>query len=361
MQITQSISVIVPTYKECENLPELIRRIQKIKERNNLNLELIIVDDNSRDGSEEYIQSLALPWCRIIVRRDERGLSSAVLKGFEEAKGDILIVMDADLSHPPEKIPEFIEQIQQGADMVVGSRYVPGGKTDEEWGIFRWLNSQIATLLARPLTSIKDPMSGFFALPREIYKQSAPLNPTGYKIALELLVKCPIKKTTEIPIFFSQRARGKSKLSIKEQIKYLVHLRRLYFFKYENLTYFFHFSIIGFSGTGVNLLALTVLVFFGIPVRVSVAIAIIIAMLSNFILNRWFTFPHAVKSPWLPQLIGFMGACSLGAVVNYFTVLFLLHLFPLFEKIPQIPALVGILAGLVFNFILSKNFVFRKG
>ncbi len=360
MSIDKVISVVVPTYKECENLPELVGRIRKVREEYRLNLELIIVDDNSQDGSEEYIQLLGLPWCRIIVRYDERGLSSAVLKGFSEAKGDILIVMDADLSHPPEKIPEFIEQIQAGADMVVGSRYVPGGKTDEEWGLFRWLNSKVATLLARPLTSVKDPMSGFFALRREIYEKSAPLNPTGYKIGLELLVKCPVQKVAEIPIYFSQRAKGQSKLSLKEQIKYLIHLRRLYLFKYETLTYFLHFSLIGFSGTLVNLLVLTVLVFLGLPVRIAVALAIFIAMLSNFVLNRWLTFPHAVKSPWLPQLISFIGACSFGAVLNYFTVLLLLHLFPVFERIPQIPALVGILVGLVFNFILSKNFVFRK-
>lgn len=360
MQTPQSISVVVPTYKEYENLPDLVRRIQKVKEEYQLNLELIIIDDNSQDGSEEYIRSLEFPWCRIIVRSEERGLSSAVLRGFAEAQGNIFIVMDADLSHPPEKIPEFIEQIQAGADMVIGSRYVPGGKTDEEWGLFRWLNSQIATLLARPLTSIKDPMSGFFALPRQIYEKSAPLNPTGYKIALELLVKCPVKKVVEIPIYFSQRARGKSKLSLQEQIKYLIHLRRLYFFKYENLTYFFHFSMIGFSGTLVNLLALTIFVFSGIPVRLAVALAIVIAMLSNFVLNRWFTFPHAVKSSWFPQLISFVVACSLGAIINYITVIILLYFFPFFEKIPQIPALIGILTGLIFNFILSKNFVFRK-
>lgn len=354
------ISLVIPTYKERENLPELIDRIRQVRDNNNLDMELIIVDDDSQDGSEEYIQSLGLSWCRIIVRKGEKGLSSAVLKGFEEAQGDIFVVMDADLSHPPEKIPEFIEQIQGGADMVIGSRYVAGGKTDEEWGIFRWLNSKIATLLARPLTSVKDPMSGFFALPRRVYEQSAPLNPTGYKIALELLVKCPVKKVVEIPIYFYRRIKGKSKLTFEEQFKYLIHLRRLYFFKFENLTYFFHFSVIGFSGTLVNLLVLTILVFWGVPVRLSVAIAIIVSMLSNFVLNRWFTFPHAVKSPWLPQLIKFVSACSLGAVINYITVLLILHIFSSLEYLPQIPALIGIFAGLIFNFILSKNFVFRK-
>lgn len=355
------VSVIVPTYKERENLPELIERIGKVREQEKLPLELIIVDDDSKDGSEEYVNSLSYSWCRIFVRKGARGLSSAVLKGFELASGEILVVMDADLSHPPEKIPQMVKLIEVGeADMVVGSRYVPGASTDEKWGIFRWINSMVATLLAKPLTTVKDPMSGFFALKRELLLNAGPLNPTGYKIGLELLVKCPVKKVVEIPIHFAQRAHGKSKLNLREQINYLIHLRRLYFYKYENLTYFLHFSVVGFSGTIVNLIVLTLLVYVGVPVRLSVAVAIMVAMLSNFVLNRWFTFPHAGETHWLPQLIGFVGACSLGAVVNYVTVLVLLHLLPFFESVPQIPAIVGILAGLVFNFVLSKNFVFRK-
>ncbi len=355
------VSIIVPTFKERENLPELIERIERIKEDDGLSLELIIVDDDSKDGSEEYVKSLSKGWCRIFVRKGERGLSSAVLKGFELARGEILVVMDADLSHPPEKIPEMVELLKsKEVDMVVGSRYVPGASTDENWGIFRWVNSMVATLLAKPFTSIRDPMSGFFALRKELLQNAAPLNPTGYKIGLELLVKCPVKKVVEVPIHFAQRAHGKSKLGLREQINYLIHLRRLYFYKYENLTYFLHFSLVGFSGTLVNLLVLTFLVFIGVPVRLSVAIAIVVAMLSNFVLNRWLTFPHARESHWLPQLIGFVSACSLGAVVNYITVLLLLGLFPPFERLPQIPAVVGILAGLVFNFVLSKNIVFRK-
>ncbi|MCX8065939.1 MAG: glycosyltransferase family 2 protein [Candidatus Hydrogenedentes bacterium] len=355
------VSIIVPTYKERENIPELISRIDKIRGSVGFDIELIIVDDDSQDGSEEYVNSLSLPWCRIYVRKNERGLSSAVLKGFELASGEILVVMDADLSHPPEKIVDMVQLLQSGeADMVVGSRYVPGASTDEEWGLLRRINSIVATLLAKPLTSVKDPMSGFFALKKQLLKNTAPLNPTGYKIGLELLVKCPVKKIVEVPIHFAQRAHGKSKLTLKEQINYLIHLRRLYFYKYENLTYFLHFAIVGFSGTIVNLIVLTLLVLLGIPVRASVALAIVVAMLSNFILNRWLTFPHARESPWLPQLLGFVSACSLGAVVNYITVLLLLYLFPLFEKIPQIPALIGILAGLIFNFVLSKNFVFKK-
>lgn len=354
------ISVIIPTYHERENLPELIQRIQKVRSTADFELELIIVDDDSQDGTEEYIHSLGLDWCQIIVRHGERGLSSAVLRGFQSARGEIFIVMDADLSHPPEKIVDMVHAIRDGADMVVGSRYVPGAKTDEEWGILRWLNSKVATILAKPLTSVKDPMSGFFAIRREKVESAPYLNPTGYKIGLELLVKCHLNTVVEIPIYFAQRAHGKSKLNLKEQIKYLIHLRRLYFYKYETLTYFLHFSAIGFSGTIVNLVVLSLLVYLDIPVRIAVAIAIVTAMISNFQLNRWFTFPHAKEKPWFPQLLGFMSACSIGAIINYVTVLLLLYLFPVLEHFPQLPALVGILAGLLFNFIMSKNIIFKK-
>jgi len=123
--------------------------------------------------------------------------------------------MDADLSHPPEKIPELVEVIRTaGADFVIGSRYLPGGGTDERWGLFRWLNSKVATLMARPLTSARDPLAGFFALQRARYlESSSSLDPIGYKIGLELIVKCKCRKIAEVPIFFGNRLKGESKLS----------------------------------------------------------------------------------------------------------------------------------------------------
>src|SRR5215510_13366771 len=158
------VSVIVPTFREAGNLPELIQRVERVRQERGLDLDVIVVDDNSRDGTAELIASLGKPWVRLITRTNERGLSSAVVRGLQEVTGDVLVVMDADLSHPPEAIPELIERLKAGADFVIGSRYVPGGTTDASWGLFRWLNSKVATLLARPFTSVGDPMSGFFAL-----------------------------------------------------------------------------------------------------------------------------------------------------------------------------------------------------
>lgn len=247
-----------------------------------------------------------------------------------------------------------------GADFVIGSRYVEGGATDEQWGFLRWLNSRAATLLARPFTSAQDPMSGFFALRRETFEQAAPLSPIGYKIGLELLVKCPCRRVHEIPIHFSQRHFGESKLSVKEQLRYLQHVRRLFVFKYGNWAHFIQFALVGFSGTIVNLAVLTVLVWMHVPLRLAVALAIILSMLSNFALNRRFTFSYAREGSVWKQLIGFIGASSFGAAVNYATILIVFYGWPVLERTPQIASLIGILAGLIFNFFASRYLVFRK-
>jgi len=228
------VSIVVPTYRESENLPLLVPRIDAALRGADLSGEIVIVDDDSRDGSVEAVAALAeagLP-VRIIVRQGERGLSTAVLRGFDESAGEYLLCMDADLSHPPEAIPGMVELLTSGqADFVLASRFCPGGSTDAEWGVFRWLNSKVAQLLARPLTRLADPMSGFFALPREVYARAASLNPIGYKIALELMIKCDCRRIREVPIHFADRRLGQSKLNVREQVNYLRHLRRLYAYR----------------------------------------------------------------------------------------------------------------------------------
>jgi dolichol-phosphate mannosyltransferase len=166
------------------------------------------------------------------VRKAERGLSSAVLHGMNQARGEVLVVMDADLSHPAEAIPQFVEAIRSDeADFVIGSRYVASGSTEEGWGLYRWLNSKVAALLAWPLSSARDPMAGFFALRRSALASADRLDPVGYKIGLELLVKCRCRRVREIGIHFSNRVHGTSKLTFREQLNYLRHLRRLYWYR----------------------------------------------------------------------------------------------------------------------------------
>jgi dolichol-phosphate mannosyltransferase len=146
-----------------------------------------------------------------------------------QARGEVFVVMDADLQHPPSKLPELIAPIASGeAEFSLGSRYMSGGSTAERWGIFRMLNSRIATLLARPFSGrVTDPMSGFFAIGRSTFERGQRLTPIGYKIALELIAKCRVASVKEIRIHFAERARGESKLTLREQVRYLEHLSRL--------------------------------------------------------------------------------------------------------------------------------------
>lgn len=230
------VSVIVPTYCEAGNLEELTSRLFQTLALEPYDAELIVVDDNSPDNTVTVCASLAALYpIQVKVRTTERGLSSAVIAGLRMASGEFLIVMDADLSHPPEAVPELVAALENPlTDFVIGSRYVRGGSTEEGWGLFRWLNSRMATLLAMPLTTALDPMAGFFGLRRETFDAAQNLNPIGYKIGLELLVKCRCERVLEVPIHFANRKIGTSKLTLREQFNYLRHLFRLYAFQWAN-------------------------------------------------------------------------------------------------------------------------------
>ncbi len=351
------LTIVVPTYKEVENLPHLIERIGKVRDCCVLDIDLLIMDDDSRDGTVELIAGVPEKWVRLVVRSGPRGLSPAVLEGFHNARGDLLVCMDADLSHPPEAIPLMLQKLREGADFVVGSRYVEGGTTADDWGLLRWLNSRVATALARPLTSVRDPMAGFFALSRSTFEAGEDFNPIGYKIGLELIVKCGCERVVEIPIHFENRRFGESKLTLQQQLAYLKHLRRLYIFKYGLWSQLMQFLVVGALGTVVNLVALTVLVDVRLPIRGAVALAIWIAMTFNFVLNRRFSFSFARYGSWWLQYVRFVGASSFGAVINYALTLLVLRYVAGIP--PQLAALIGIAVGTGFNFVASRYMVFR--
>jgi dolichol-phosphate mannosyltransferase len=354
----QRITVVVPTYREVENLPHLIDRVGEVRDKHGLEIDMLIMDDNSNDGSVELVRTRAEKWVRIMVRTKDRGLSQAVLEGLQVAQGNVLVCMDADLSHPPETLPAMLKKLAEGADFVLGSRYVAGGTTADDWGFLRWLNSRVATLLARPLTNVRDPMSGFFAIPRPAFTGGRDFNPTGYKIALELIVKCRCERVVEVPIRFENRRFGESKLTLTQQLLYLQHLRRLYIYKFGVWSQLMQFLIVGAMGTAVNLAALTLFLSAGITVKLAVALAIFVAMSFNFILNRRFSFSFARDGFWLSQYLRFAGASSVAAVVNYLITLLILNHTSGWR--PQVAALIGIAVGTAFNFVASRYLVFRS-
>jgi dolichol-phosphate mannosyltransferase len=277
-------------------MEELVRRVHQACSSAGMEAEIIIVDDNSPDGTGAYAEELGRSFnVKVIHRSGKLGLSSAVLEGFAKASGSILVVMDADLSHPPESIPRMVSKIEAGeADVVVGSRYVEGGGA-ENWPYRRKLISKGATILARPLTKIKDPMSGFFALKRSVIEGVA-LDPVGYKIGLEVIVKGHVSKVAEVPILFANRKAGKSKLGGFEMLRYIDHVTRLYESKRFWLAKYLKFAIIGGIGTVINLAIYAFLIYDAdVEYHWAAAIAFIVADTNNFIWNRWWTFRSKEK------------------------------------------------------------------
>ena len=215
MPIPSAISIVVPTFKEAANIPELIERIRRLRNNFQLDAELLLMDDNSRDGSADVVAATGMNWVQFVVRTKDRGLSAAVIDGIRIARHAVIVVMDADLSHPPESIPDLLFALDDGAQFVIGSRYAPGGTTDDKWGFFRWMNSRVATLLSRPLTKVSDPMAGFFAFRHELLKLDIALNPIGYKIGLELIVKLHATSVSEVR--FTLRIVHVAKVSLPSQ------------------------------------------------------------------------------------------------------------------------------------------------
>ena len=354
------VSIVVPTYREADNLPLLVPRVTAALEP--WPHEIIIVDDDSNDGTDQAVATLREQGhaTRLIVRTDERGLSSAVLRGFSEAKGSVLVCMDADLSHPPEALPRMIEKLaRDDVEFVIGSRYVEGGTTDEEWSWKRKLNSKVATLMARPFCRVSDPLAGYFALPRAVFERSESLNPVGYKIGLELLVKCGCTRIAELPINFSDRRFGQSKLGLREQINYLRHLKRLADFRFGGWSQLGQFCVVGASGMAVDLLIYALLLRGGVALPAARALAIFIAMSWNFAINRRVSFSASrFGRPIVEQYFFWLASSGLGAVASWsiavaltsFTKFFAWHVF--------IAATLGIVAGSLINFILARYWVF---
>ncbi|MDD9947141.1 MAG: glycosyltransferase family 2 protein [Myxococcales bacterium] len=358
VQVKTPISIVVPTYRERENLPELVARLTALKRTAAPDMEVLIMDDDSQDGSAEWVQNEAPPWVRLVTRTSQRGLGPAVVDGLELAQHPVVVVMDADLSHPPEKIPHLLLALEAGQDFALGSRYVRGGSTDDDWGIFRWLNSRIATALAWPLTQARDPMSGFFALRKADLRGAHNLNPIGYKIGLELIVKCGLDNVGEVPIHFADRRLGQSKLTLAEQLKYLVHLKRLYMFKYAGLTRFVQFGLIGASGVVVNLAVLTACLAVGFPDTPALAAGIVVSVITNFLLNRRFTFSYARGGDMGKQFVGFALASAIGGAIQLAVSAGVLRSQPTMP--PQVAALFGVAAGFLFNFAANRFVVFKE-
>ena len=222
--------MIVPTYNERDRLPELVDEVFKAYAAAALDAEMIIVDDNSPDGTGQLAEQLANS-CRIRVihRTGKLGLGTAVIEGFNASQAPVVGVIDADLSHPPALLPRMLGMMQQhSADVVVGSRYIEGGGT-RGWPFARLVMSRLACLMAVGLTPVHDATSGFFLIRRELAREVT-ISAGGFKICLELLVRGRPSSVIEVPYVFEGRTAGESKMNWKEAMGYVVQLGDLHRF-----------------------------------------------------------------------------------------------------------------------------------
>lgn len=347
-----SVSVVIPTYNERDNIHELLTRIQRSMESTRYTYEILIVDDDSLDGTSQiaphYSESYPV---RLIRRKGKRGLSMAVLEGINTSKYDIIVVIDADLQHAPETVPELISCVSKGTDIAIGSRFVESAAV-ETFGLVRRIISRAADLLARTLfrqiRSVKDVESGFFAFRRDVIKGTT-LDPVGYKVLLEILILGNYSTISEIPYKFNTREAGVSKLGVKNSLQYARHMSSL-FQRSGELHRFLRFAVVGAIGAVFNLAVLYALAELGVFYLLAGFIGIEAGLLSNFFLNRSWTYKDRQKEGpgyVLTALYRDHAVRFVGIILNLAILWLLTSVFGLYYLTSQ---LIGIVVAMFWNY-----------
>jgi dolichol-phosphate mannosyltransferase len=370
MADTYDLTVIIPTFNEEENITAIIGAVNEIFLRSSIHGEVLVVDDSSKDRTIEIVQEIAgqNDNVRLIVRREDHGLSQSVVEGFGAARSEILQVIDADFSHPPELIPHFYEAIRHGADIAIGSRYMKGGDI-EQWPLARRVISLGATVFGRILfPEVTDPVSGFFAVRREVVF-GAPLAPRGYKILMEVLGRGRWHSFVEIPFVFKDREEGTSKLRPDTMVDYLRQCAGIARFSisrragpvWEEWMKIVRFGLVGLSGILVNmglLYALTEVA--GLYYLISAAIAIELSIVNNFVWNDIWTFGAAdnLRFERKVQRFGSFQAVSMGGLVINMAILYLLA--DVAGVYYLVANLAGILIAFAWNYGINRHYTWVR-
>lgn len=359
-----AISLIVPTYNESRNLPVLVERVAAALAGRDF--EIIVVDDDSPDRTWEVAEGLAGRFpVRVFRRIGKRGLSSAVVDGFASARGEALAVIDADLQHDPAVLPRLIDGLAR-CEAAVGTRYAGSGSTGE-WSGARLALSRSATWSVRRLLGVptSDPMSGYFAIRRDLFQRIAPLlQPRGYKILLEVLHRGRVKEVHEEAYTFAGRLHGESKLGTGVLLDCAAALWELRFGHVMPLR-FVKYCTVGLSGVGVQLLATHLLR--TLPQlrtedsRLATALAIAAAMLSNYVLDNLWTFRdlrHRTGWAVLGGAARFVAICSTGAAISWSVAQGARIATDGVMNI-YFASLIGIAVATVWNYVLNRHFTWR--
>jgi dolichol-phosphate mannosyltransferase len=359
------LSLIIPTYNESHNLPILIPSlIQLLDDTIPDRYELIVVDDNSPDKTWEVAINLTARYrqLKVMRRESEKGLSTAVIRGWQVAKGRILGVIDADLQHPPEILWQLWQEMQRGADLAVASRHVEGGGVSE-WNLMRRFLSRGAQMLGliilpEVVSRLSDPMSGYFMIRRDTIAGKV-LSPVGYKILIEVVARGRIRWIGEVGYVFQERQAGASKVTWKQYLEYIRHLLQL---RLDLLPVqrFVRFGITGFSGVfvdfGIFYWLRTIL---ELGLTRSTILSSEIAIINNFLWNDVWTFGDISRQQkgWrkrLKRLLKFNLICLSGLVLNVLCVNFLFNVLEVNEYISKLIAIAAVTSwNFWFNLKLS--------
>jgi dolichol-phosphate mannosyltransferase len=371
-------SLVIPTYKERDNIKNVVSVLTELLDSSIPgDYELIIVDDDSPDGTWKVAQSLIpqYPQLRVMRRQGERGLSSAVIRGWQVAGGQVLGVIDGDLQHPPHVLLQLLRAIQEGADLAVASRHVDGGGVSSWSFIRRFLSrgAQILGLIFLPgvLGRVSDPMSGYFLVKRNSIIGET-LNPVGYKILLEVLGRGDIQEISEVGYVFNERVEGESKVTWKHYLDYLRHLIRLRLttghmerlrkrFNFP-VARFLRFGVVGFSGLAVDLTVFHILrQVVGLGLTRSTIFSAEVAIINNFLWNDIWTFRDI--SRWqkggkarLRRFLKFNAICLTGVILQTLIVNFLFNVLNVNQYLAK---LIAIAFVVIWNFWVNLKLSWR--
>lgn len=360
-------SLILPTYKEAENIPKIVEKLSNILDTEIPGeYELIVVDDNSPDGTWEIAQKLMpeYPQLRVMRRIEERGLSTAVIRGWQVARGEVLGVIDADLQHPPETLLQLWGEIKRGGDMAVASRHVEGGSVSD-WSIIRRFLSRGAQtigliLLPGVVGRVSDPMSGYFMVRRKCLI-GCTLSPLGYKILIEVLARGRVPWIGEVGYEFEERQHGESKVTGKQYIDYLRHLLRLRL-SLGPIGRLLRFGVVGFSGVFVDMAVFYFLrIHLDLGLTRSTMLSAEVAIVNNFLWNDLWTFGDiARRQPGNRQrfrrFLKFNTVCLAGIILQTLLVNLFFNVFGMDQFVAK---LVAIAAVTIWNFWLNLKLSWR--
>ena len=362
------IVVILPTYNERENIVLMIRALQGEFRAIPHDMHILVVDDNSPDGTADAVREEAAPWQNIhLITGQKQGLGAAYIRGMkhaiEQLQADAVMEMDADFSHKPADVPRLIEGLDNGADFVIGSRYVPGGSIPPDWGFLRRMNSKWGNVFARYVAGmyrVRDCTAGFRAIRASIIRKIDPdtLKVKGYAFQISLLHEAILNhaKVQEVPVEFVDRTRGETKLGLSDIVEFMLNA---WWIRFERSKTFLKFGVVGASGVAVNLIAFTALMRLGMSKYLASPIAIEVSIITNFLLNDFWTFSARDMNDRIHiRGLKFNAVSFVALAVSYSTFLLLSVLDP--QGVPQVHQAIGIVPATLINYFLNSYWTFKE-